>query len=122
MSMMRWMGLEDTPESEFAGPLLNVIWLGGSHFRMSPATRRVMGSVFSDEELRGLGMPVLLLLGEDEVVSDPTKAMSRAERLVPDLETVMIPGGRHAMSVSRSEQINARMVEFLGVHEGQHRQ
>lgn len=112
-SMMSWMGLEDTPGDPYSGPLLDLIWLGGTHFRMSSATRRVMGTVFSDDELRSLAMPVLLLLGEEEVICNPTKVMRRAEQLIPNVTAAMVRGGRHAMSVNRAEAINTRIFEFI---------
>lgn len=112
-SMMSWMGLEDRQGDPYSGPLLNLIWLGGTNFRMPSATRRVMGNVFSDDELRGLPVPVLLLLGDEEVVCDPLKAIRRAEQLVPNLNTAMIPGGRHAMSVNQAEAINTQILEFI---------
>ena len=120
-SMMRWMGLEDTPGDPYSGPLLDLIWLGGIHFRMPSATRRVMGNVFSDDELRALPVPVLLLVGEEEVVYDPHKAIRRAEQLVPRLKAAMIPGGRHAMSANQAETINTRILEFIRTHKGRPR-
>lgn len=113
-SMMKWMGLEDTPEDPYSGPLLELIWLGGTHFRMSPQARRVMGSVFSDDQLSALPMPVLLLVGESEVIYDPAKAKARAEEHIPNLTAAMIPRGRHAMSVNHAQEVNARILDFLG--------
>ena len=116
-SMMSWMGLEESPDDTMTGPLLDLIWLGGIHFRMPPETRRVMGDVFPDAELRALPMQVLLLIGEDEVIYDPTKAMNRAEQLISELEGALIPGGRHAMSFKRAELVNPRILEFLQEYE-----
>jgi pimeloyl-ACP methyl ester carboxylesterase len=121
VSMMRWMGLEETPGDKLTGPLLDLMWLGGTHFRMPPETRRVMGNVFSDDELRSLPMPVLLLIGQNEVVCDPTKALSRAERVIPEFEGDLIPGGRHAMSFNQNELVDARMLEFLQEQRGRSR-
>ena len=35
---------------------------------------------FSDEELRGMQVPTLLLVGEQEVLCDPKAALERARR------------------------------------------
>jgi pimeloyl-ACP methyl ester carboxylesterase len=58
-------------------------------------------------------MPTLLLIGEQEVISDPTSALKRARRLIPDFEGGLVPGCRHDMCSSRHEIVDARVLEFL---------
>lgn len=112
-SFMRWMGLEETPGDRLTGPLLDMIWLGGTHFQMAPETRRVMPTVFSDDELRSVDTPVLLLMGDNEVIYDSAKALDRASQLIPNLEGGLVLDSRHAMSFNRPQIVNPRIIEFL---------
>ncbi len=112
-SFMRWAGLEDTPGDGVTGRLLDLMWTGGRTYRMPPETRRLMPTTFSDEELRGLEMPVLLLIGDREVIYDPAKALARARRLVPLLESDLVPDCSHDMAVSRHRAVSPRVRAFL---------
>jgi len=53
--------------------------------------------VFSDEELRRLTMPTLLLGGTQDVLFNLRKISARLQRLVPDLEVTIVPGAGHAL-------------------------
>jgi pimeloyl-ACP methyl ester carboxylesterase len=53
--------------------------------------------IFSDEELRRLTMPVLLLGGTQDVIRDAEKIAARMEKLVPDLTTIILPEQGHAL-------------------------
>ncbi len=112
-SFFKWMDLEATPGDEAAERLLDLIWLGGTHFRIPPEVRRVMPTVYTDDELRAIAMPVLLLIGEDEVIYDPAKALQRARRLVPHLEGALVPESGHGMSFTKAQAVDERMLTFL---------
>ena len=53
--------------------------------------------VFSDEELRRLTMPTLLLIGEEDRLRDARKIVERMQRLVPELKAIIIPQAGHAL-------------------------
>ncbi len=89
------------------------MWLGGRNYRMPPETRRLMPTMFSDEELRRLAIPVLLLIGDREVIYDPTKALARARRLIPHLEGDLIPECSHDMAISRHRTVSSKVLAFL---------
>ena len=59
------------------------MYLGLKHFRMPLETARIMPAVVSDDELRALRVPTLLLIGDHEVISDPARHLERARRLYP---------------------------------------
>ena len=70
------------------------MYLGTKHFRMPKDTMRVnrdAANPLSDNELRSLHMPVLLLFGDGEVIYDPAQAFDRARRLIPHFEGELIP-------------------------------
>jgi pimeloyl-ACP methyl ester carboxylesterase len=58
-------------------------------------------------------VPTLLLIGEQEVISDAARALERAHRLMPNFEGGLVPGCRHDMCASRHGIVDARVLEFL---------
>jgi pimeloyl-ACP methyl ester carboxylesterase len=69
--------------------------------------------VFSDEELSALHVPVLLLIGDHEVIYDPVKALARARALLPIFEGELVPGSSHNMCASQYPIVDARVLAFL---------
>lgn len=108
--LFRWLGFMSVTH---AG-LLDIIYLGLKHFRMPRATTRVAPSALSDEALRALRVPTLLLVGDHEVISDPVRALERARRLVPTCEGALLPGCGHEMYASHHAMVDARVRAFLG--------
>jgi len=68
---------------------------------------------FTDEQLRQLKTPTLLLLGDHEVVYNYKAALNRAKTLIPHLETALIPGAGHALNFDQPEMVNQRILAFL---------
>jgi len=52
--------------------------------------------LFSDEQLRGLTMPVLFLAGEKDVLLNTPKTAQRLQKLMPDLTTHIVKEDGHA--------------------------
>lgn len=112
-AFMRWMGLDAAAGDEVITGVLDLMWIGGTHYRMQPETRRVMPDVFSDDELRELKMPVLLLIGEHEAIYDSAKALERARELVPDIDGELVQDCSHDMSMTKHETVDRRILAFL---------
>ena len=112
-SFMGWMGLKRGPGHEFSQSLLDIMWLGGENIKMSAETMRVMPTVYSDEELGALKMPVLLLIGENEVIYNAAKALARARLFIPDLTGELVPNCGHDISFSQNEIVDERVLTFL---------
>jgi pimeloyl-ACP methyl ester carboxylesterase len=92
------------------------MYLGMKHFRMPKDTLRVNADAanpLSDDELRSLPMPVLLLFGDGEVIYGSAEALERARRLIPHVEGDLVPGCRHDMCLSQSRIVDARVLDFL---------
>jgi pimeloyl-ACP methyl ester carboxylesterase len=53
--------------------------------------------IFSDEELKRLTMPTLLLVGANDVLRDAKKISARLQNLLPQLTTAIIPEMGHAL-------------------------
>ncbi|MCY8859362.1 alpha/beta fold hydrolase [Bacillus atrophaeus] len=70
--------------------------------------------VFSDQELKSVTVPMLLMTGEYEVVFDQELALRRAAALVPHIETEMVKGAGHVLTMEQPEYVNKRVLAFLG--------
>ena len=70
-------------------------------------------SVFSDAELRKIQNPVLLLIGDNEVIYKPERAMERATRLVPYLKAMIVPNANHIAEFTAAEYVNQQILDFL---------
>jgi len=108
-AFFRWLGFTDRAYAD----TLALMYLGLKHFRMATETARVMPAVVSDEQLRGMKVPTLLLIGDHEVISDPARALERARRLIPDFEGELVPDCRHDMSSTQYQIVDARVLDFL---------
>jgi pimeloyl-ACP methyl ester carboxylesterase len=122
-AFMRWLGFTDTPGDADARPVLELMYLGVRHFRFPQETLRIVPSVASDNELRAMQVPVLLLIGEQEVMFEPARALDRARRLIPDFEGYLVPRSSHDMCFSQRRIVDGRVLEFLkdgrlGISEG----
>jgi pimeloyl-ACP methyl ester carboxylesterase len=102
-SCMHWLGIRDAN-------FIRVIYLGLKHFsEPSP----FVPTVFSDDELRTMQVPTLVLYGDHEVICDPAAALTRARSLVPDVAGELIPGCSHDMCGTQYGAVNARVLDFL---------
>jgi pimeloyl-ACP methyl ester carboxylesterase len=92
---------------------LDLGYLGAKHYRFSSESASVMPAAFSNDELGALHVPVLLLIGDHEVIHDPAKALTRAQALIPDLRGELVPEANHNMCASHHHVVDARVLDFL---------
>ena len=112
-SFMRWLGFTDSPGDAGGRRVFDLMYLDLKYFRAPRETLRVVPTLFSDDQLRALRVPTLLLIGEHEVICDPATALARARRLVPDIQGELLPGSSHNMCVSQCRIVDARILGFL---------
>jgi pimeloyl-ACP methyl ester carboxylesterase len=95
-------------------PLIEQFLIGAMSFKPQELSLGVV-SVFSDDVLREITMPTLLLIGEHEVIYQPKpqRVLERARRLIPHIEAELIANGIHLFPVDQAEATNARMLKFL---------
>lgn len=98
-----WQGL---PQEESISHLRRITALNGLPRHGPP-------SVFSDEELRQIRVPMLLLIGDHEVIYKPEEAIQRATRLVPGLKAEIIPNANHNAEYTAPDFVNKKILEFL---------
>lgn len=69
--------------------------------------------VFSDAELGSIRAPTLLLIGEKERLYEASATVKHAKERMPGLSGAVIPGAHHLAALSRPEDVNERIIEFL---------
>jgi pimeloyl-ACP methyl ester carboxylesterase len=102
---------QDFPMDERFAELRAVNKVAGASYR--PSVNSAVPRVFSDKELRQIRAPVLLLIGDHEVIYEPEKAIRRATRLVSGLRAEIVPSANHSAQYTAPDFVNARILEFL---------
>ncbi len=93
--------------------LLEQLRLGLRYRSMRSLFDMALPTVFSDDELRGINTPTLLLLGDNEIIYNPQSALERATRLIPNIDAEIIPAVGHGLSQEQPELVNSRILEFF---------
>jgi pimeloyl-ACP methyl ester carboxylesterase len=113
-SFVRWTtyeeNLRDWKTRAILDCLTDQMYLGSRYFHKQAG---VLPDVFSDEELRGMQVPTLLLIGQQEALYEPGAALERARRLIPNFEGELVPRANHEMTISKHEIVDRRVLEFL---------
>ncbi len=86
--MKKVSGGEDLPQE-----ILDYQVLIGKHFNY----RREVIPIFSDEEVKRLTMPVLLLVGEDDIMLDSKSTADRLKSLLPHAQINLLKGRGHTI-------------------------
>ena len=97
---------QDFPKDECIAQLRALAAIYGRPRHWSP-------TVFSDEELRKVRTPVLLLIGDHEVIYKPENAIRRATNLVTGLKAEIIPNANHIAEYTAANVVNEKILEFF---------
>lgn len=73
----------------------------------------VTPTVLSDEELRSFKIPVLFLVGENEVIYNADKAVQRIKTNAPMINTELIRNASHDLTISQTKIVNEKVISFL---------
>jgi pimeloyl-ACP methyl ester carboxylesterase len=65
------------------------------------------------KHLRKLQMPLLVMFGENQFAFSVLSAIKRAKSLICNLELEIVDCAHHLLSVSKSDYINQRVLDFL---------
>ena len=74
---------------------------------------------FSDNELKTLDLPVLLLIGDHDIINKE-KSIEKAKEFLPHSETDIIKNAGHFLSLDQSETVNNRILDFLNKNQTTH--
>ncbi|HHP1041484.1 TPA: alpha/beta fold hydrolase [Bacillus thuringiensis] len=69
--------------------------------------------IFTNQELSEIKTPMLLMLGENEVMYNPLEAFKCAENSSPNLTVELVRDVGHLMSMENPEYINNRISDFF---------
>jgi len=70
--------------------------------------------LLTDDELRRITPPLLVLMGEHERFFDPRRAVARARALIPGLVAAeVVPHAGHMMTIDQPKFLEARFTRFL---------
>jgi pimeloyl-ACP methyl ester carboxylesterase len=71
----------------------------------------------ADEEWRSLQMPVLLMIGDHEILYDPHRALARAKQLIPQIQVELVKDAGHFLISDQADRVNAAVLSFLEAKE-----
>jgi pimeloyl-ACP methyl ester carboxylesterase len=103
----RWLRMSTLDDP----PLLRMAML--SHRTYRP--HRPRETALSDDELRSITVPALLLLGEKSELHPSRRVLARTRALMPALEGEIIPGAGHSLPYDQAEVVTRRILQFLAV-------
>jgi pimeloyl-ACP methyl ester carboxylesterase len=67
---------------------------------------------FSDKELESISNPVLVLIGDHDVINSD-ESLERAQKYLPNVKTKKITDAGHFLSIDQSKIVNEAVVDFL---------
>ena len=72
-------------------------------------------NVFTDEELRRISVPTTVMIGDHEVIyrGGAQAALSRAQRLIPNVRTHLLPNASHLLPLDCPEVLVEKVREAL---------
>jgi pimeloyl-ACP methyl ester carboxylesterase len=82
-------------------------------FRAAANQLRVYPREFSDDELKAIKVPTLLILGNNEMIYSPAKAAERASAILPDSRVVMLKDCGHAIPYDAPKEASDAIDSFL---------
>jgi len=103
--LARWL---DSP-AMLQPELMTLMWAAIRGYRMEPK----FPGVLTDDDLRTIDVPVLLITGARSALLTPAEARARGS-LMPDAEVVIVPGSHGGFN--RIDELNDRIVAFIKAH------
>jgi len=103
--LARWL---DSPAMLQPG-LMTLMWAGIRGYRAEPK----FPGVLTDDQLRAIGVPVLLITGARSAMLTPAEARARG-KLMPHAEVVIVAGSHGGFN--RIDELNDRIATFIEAH------
>lgn len=98
-----------SPGVEFASGEMETVLYGAKNFKAAlPFPKR-----FTDEELSLIDVPTLLYMGANTELYDPEAAAERANRLMSDVETMIVPEAKHGLPFQNPELTTKTILDFV---------
>jgi len=103
--LARWL---DSP-AMLQPELMTLMWAAIRGYRMEPK----FPGVLTDDELRAITVPILLIAGARSALLTPAQARARGS-LMPHAEVAIVPGSHGGFS--RVDELNDRIAAFIKAH------
>jgi pimeloyl-ACP methyl ester carboxylesterase len=100
--LARWLDSPAMLERE----LMTLMWAGSRGYRMEPK----FPAILTDDELRAIDVPVLLITGARSAMLTPAEARARGS-LMPHAEVAIVPGSHGGFN--RIDELNDRIAAFI---------
>jgi pimeloyl-ACP methyl ester carboxylesterase len=100
--LARWLDSPAMLERE----LMTVMWAGSRGYRMEPK----FPGILTDDQLRAIGVPVLLITGARSAMLTPAEARARGS-LMPHAEVAIVPGSHGGFN--RIDELTDRIAAFI---------
>jgi len=113
-SFFHWL-LRDTAQKDdqsraFLNDTINDVKLVAKCFKPKAT---VVPKLMTDDQIRGINIPALFLMGENEKTFNHHKAIQRLNRVNPYLHTEIIPNAGHDLSIAQAELVNEKVRAFF---------
>jgi pimeloyl-ACP methyl ester carboxylesterase len=107
----QWLSSTPNVESDPTVDLIVTALLSGRVLQtgLTPPT------VLSDDTLRRISAPTTVVMGDREVIyrGGPRAALARAQNLIPDVQTHLIAGANHMLTIDCPEELVGTLTEAL---------
>jgi len=103
--LARWLDTPGMVDQE----LMTLMWAGIRGYRPEPKKPGIL----TDDELRAITVPVLLITGARSALITPAQARDRGG-LMPHAEVAIVPGSHGGFD--RTDALNDRMTAFITGH------
>lgn len=98
-----------SPGVDFAPGEMETVLHGARNFKPAlPFPKR-----FTDDELRQITVPTLLYMGAKTELYDPVKVAERAQRLMPEVETLIVPDAQHGLPFQYPDLTTKTILDFI---------
>lgn len=78
----------------------------------APSTK-VLQPSFQEHEWRELQTPILLLVGDHEIMYEPLKAIQKAKQRFPNIQAELIHNAGHFLLADQAHEVNRKALAFL---------
>lgn len=107
-STAKWF-IKGASTSKVVDELMQVFILGMAGARST----KVLQPVIQEHEWAELQNPILLLVGDHEIMYEPVEAMEQAKRRFLNIRAELIRGAGHFMLADQPEQVSQKTLAFL---------
>lgn len=114
-SVLRWMAVAPNEGREqyelVMEAMVDILYTGRARFGVT-----VMPNVtrLSDDQLRSITVPTLVMIGAEEKIYSGPAALARARALIPGVKTIEIPEASHDIMFAQPARLRAELEAFLG--------